>query len=80
MFVQHFEKVFFSIVERFFPGFLVPFFLRGGEWAGGDDGVCLALVLIFSRGDLLVVVLDEAVLSLGLFMLATAARSDEPYL
>ena len=65
------------MVVRFVPGFLEPFFLRGGEWVGGDDGVRLALLLIFARGDLLILVLDKAVLSLDLFMLAAAVSSDE---
>ena len=33
--------------------------------------------LIFSRAELLVFVLDKAVVSLGLFMLAAAVRSNE---
>ena len=44
---------------------------------GGDDGKRLALLLIFARGELLILVLDKAVFSLGLFMLAAAVHSKE---
>ena len=37
----------------------------------------LALLLFFAQGDLLILVLDKAVLSLGLFMLTAAVRSKE---
>ena len=59
------------------PGFLEPFFLRGGERVGDDGGERLVSFLIFARAELLVLVLDKAVVSLGLFMLAAAVRSNE---
>ena len=59
------------------PGFLKPFFLRGGEQVGGDGGERLVSFLIFARAELLVLVLDKAVVSLGLFMLTAAVRSKE---
>ena len=65
------------MVVRFVPGLLEPFFLQGGECVGGDGGERLASFLIFAQAELLVLVLDKAVLSLGLFMLAAAVRSKE---
>ena len=69
------KRLFFSKVARFVPGFLKPFFLQGGECVGGDGGERLASFLIFAQAELLVLVLDKAVVSLGLFLLAAAVHS-----
>ena len=71
------KRLFFSKVVRFVPGFLEPLFLRGGEQVGGDGGERLASFLVFSRAKLLILVLGEAVLSLGVFMPVAAARLNE---
>ena len=71
------NRLFFSSVERFVPGFLDPFFLRGGERLGAKGGERFAVFIIFARAGLVVVVLGKAVLILGLFMLAAAVRSKE---
>ena len=71
------KKLSFSKVVRFVPRFLEPFVLQGGEQVGGDGGERLASFLVFARAELLVLVLDKAMLSLGLFMLAAAVCSKE---
>ena len=59
------------------PGFLEPFFLFGGEREGDVGGERFVTFLIFARAELLVWFLNKAVVSVGLFMLAAAVRSNE---